>query len=167
MHATFPPLFFDMELFLRTTGEIYLADEEARECRAFWREWHASLFIKNVTTMADYFLAVWLDASVEQTIDATWRDSPSRGFRLHSLAQMLCMSAVRERIPEIGYAGCAPVPASDPALIQVLADAGLPSHARNGLVLDRRYAVVTPTIFRGRCALCALRETCPCLQIIL
>ena len=161
MHADFPPLSFDLEHFLRVSGETGLTIEDIRECRTFWNEWHVSLFSKTVTTATEAILAIWLDATVEQTIDAAWLDSPSRGFRLHSLAQMLCMCAVCEYIPEIGHAGCAPVPASDPALAQALTDAGLPSHARNGLAFARRYAVITPAIFRGKCVRCALRETCP------
>ncbi|SBV96035.1 conserved hypothetical protein [uncultured delta proteobacterium] len=164
-----PQPYFDLELFLRTAGETRIGGKETDECLLFWERWSASLFCKTVSAQGRNFLAVWLGEDVEQTVDAAWDESPSRGFLLNALAQTLCMCAVHEHLPEIEEAGCAPVPAPDPDLARALTEAGLPARAparmdgepEGGLLFARRYAVVTRTPFSGACDVCALRASCP------
>ena len=166
MHTVSPSPYFDMERFLRTSGESSLTDDDVAECRFFLDRWHALLVSKTIPAHEDDVLAIWLDESVEHAVDAAWQSSPSRGFRLHSLAQTICMHAVNEHIPEIEQAGCAPVPFPDPALAQALTEAGLPARVQDNLVLARRYAVITPVLFKGQCNSCALQTNCPnCRQL--
>ena len=161
MFTVSPLPYFDMERFLRTSEESCLTDEDAAECRFFWNRWHALLVSKTIPAREGDVLAIWLDESVEHAVDAAWQSSPSRGLRLHSLAQTICMHAVSDRIPEIEQAGCAPVPSPDPALAQALTEAGLPARVQDSLVLARRYAVITPILFKGQCNDCALQKDCP------
>lgn len=161
-----PQPYFDLELFLQTAGETRIGGRETDECLLFWEQWSAaSLFCKTVAARGRTFLAVWLGEDVEQTVDAAWDESPSRGFLLNALAQTLCMCAVHEHIPEIEDAGCAPVPAPDSGLATALTEAGLPARApadtEGGLLFARRYAVVTRTPFSGACDACALMASCP------
>ena len=153
--------YFDLELLLQTAGETRLGGKEMDECLFFWDAWSGSLSCKTVTAQGRRHLAVWLEDGVENTVDAAWDSSPSRGYLLNALAQTLCMCAVHERIPEIEDAGCAPVPAPDAALAEALTNAGLPARAGDGLALARRYAVVTRDPFGGACEVCALQASCP------
>ena len=157
-HAQLP---FDIKLFLHIAEETHLKSEDVAKCLSFWNEWQFVLHSTTVSLAGCAFLAVWLDESVEQAVDDAWSDSPSYGFRLNALAQTLCMCAVHARIPEIEKIGCAPVPAPDPTLARLLTDAGLPARAREGMLLARRYALVTPKPYKGGCSVCALYEACP------
>ena len=106
------------------------------------------------------YLLIWLDSTVEKEVDAAWSASPSEGFRLNALAQAMCMAAVRELLPEIEDAGCAPAPKPTQALKQALAAEGVP-YAGRGPALERRYALLTPFPFKGGCEICCLRQECP------
>lgn len=153
--------YFDMELFLQTAGETRLDGAGIDACLALWAEWSASLSCRNVTAGGRTYLAAWLEADVEDAIQAEWEKSPSSGYRLHALAQTLIMCAVHERVPEVEDAGCAPVPESGAELAAALTEAGLPARAGEGLEFARKYAVVTREPFSGGCEICALQRDCP------
>ena len=153
--------YFDMELFLQTTGETRLAGADRDECLSLWAQWSAKLTRASVTAEGRTYLAVWLHEDVENTIQAEWEESPSKGFRMHALAQTMTMCAVHERVPEVEDVGCAPVPPVSRALADALTEAGLPARAREGLEFARKYAVVTREPFGGGCEICALQSDCP------
>lgn len=162
-HCPIPPVLFgdNLDLFLQTAEASRLDDRDATECLVLWEEWRAHLSCVAVTAGGQAFLAVWLDGQVDRAVDAAWGKSPSRGFLLNALAQTLCMCAVRDRIPEIAAAGCAPAPCPTPELTQALTAAGLPARAGGGLAFSLRYVVVTPFPFSGGCNACALAPACP------
>ena len=103
---------------------------------------------------------VWLPEDVERQVDAAWEKSPSDGWQDNNLAQFLCMAAVRELLPQVEDAGCAPAPRPTEALREALASLGL--HYKEGAAtLDRRFAVVTHFPFKGGCEICHLQSQCP------
>lgn len=157
--STTPP--FDLDAVLAAAGESRLGDAETAACRALWAQWSDSLFRRVIPSSNGEVLAVWLGKDVEDAVDAAWNDSPSYGYLLNALALALCMRAVRDVMPAIAAAGCAPVPAADEALARALTAAGLPALATGpALQLSRRYAVATPHP-HGTCPACALHPTCP------
>lgn len=158
--AKFQPR-FDFGFFLKNAEEPGMGETEISECRYLWAQWSHHLFSDVAKTRESDILAVWLGREVEEEIDAAWADSPSHGYLLNALAQTLCMCAARERLPELEAAGCAPVPLPTPELASALSVAGLPARTGTGLVLARRYSVVTPIPFTGLCAACSLRRECP------
>lgn len=161
MKDTPVPPYFDLELFLLTAEESRLNGDDLDQCAALWDLWSREIALAAVTVGKGRYLAVWLSEAVEKTVDQTWAESPSKGFRLNALAQTLCMCAVHERIPEVEEAGCAPVPAPSEELAAALTAAGLPARATDALILARRYAVVTRAPFSGGCETCALLSSCP------
>lgn len=152
---------FDFEFFLKNAEEPGLGEAETSECCHLWAQWSDHLFSNVVTTREGDVLTIWLGREVEEEVDAAWANSPSHGYLLNALALTLCMCAIRERIPELETAGCAPAPCPTPELANALTGAGLPAQAGTGLELARRYAVVTPFPFTERCAACTLHPTCP------
>lgn len=161
LETTDPRPRFDFEFFLKNAEEPGLGEAETSECCHLWVQWSGHLFSDVVTTREGDVLSVWLGREVEEEVDAAWADSPSHGYLLNALALTLCMCAVRERIPELEAAGCAPAPSPTSELASALTHAGLPAQAGTGLELARRYAVVTPIPFREHCAVCALHAACP------
>ena len=152
--------YFDMELFLATAEEQSISGPDMAAMIGAWEEWLPRLHALALAGEKKGCLAVWLEAEVEEAVDAAWKESPAKGFRLNALAQTLCMCAVHELIPEVEEAGCAPAPEFYPELVGVLNDAGLPC-MQGSLSLGRRYAVLTPYPFRGGCEICSLGEACP------
>lgn len=161
MTVTQNPPYFDIELFLLSSGESRLSGDETDRCAALWSQWAAHISVAAVTALGRQYLAVWLSEAVEQAVDEAWGESPSKGFRLNALAQTMCMCAVHERVPEVEEAGCAPVPPPSTELAAALTAKGLPARAANGMELARRYAVVTLAPFSGGCEVCSLLSSCP------
>lgn len=151
----------NLDFFPQAAGIPCLEEQETAECLTLREEWSALLTCKTVAAHGRSFLAVWLDERVDRAVDAAWEESPSRGFLLNAIAQSLCMRAVSGFIPEIDAAGCAPVPEATPELAKKLTAAGLPARVNNGLGFSRRYVVVTPVPFSGKCGICALSPSCP------
>ena len=97
---------------------------------------------------------------------------------MHGLAQKLCRDALGSLLPEIGAAGCAPVPRLDPAeeaALRLALAAHLGAHlAPKGEKaaalpaalpgMGRTYALLTYYPYAGGCICCALRENCPGLR---
>ena len=129
----------------------------------FSRGLHA---VRACTSRGEY-VAVWLEAWVEEEVDAVFAASPERGFWLHALALALCLAATRGAAPEAAACGCASVPVPDAELAAALNLAGLACADANGQAarLHRRYAVLTHAGACG-CGVCALAEGCPRLRSV-
>ncbi len=151
----------NLELFLQNCGETRLPGQEMETLLRLWEEWSRELRVRRVGEDRQTFLAVWLGEAVERAVDQAWAASPSEGFRRHALALTLCMCAVQELVPETEDMGCAPLPRPTPELLAALEAEGLPCKAEDGLILGRRYAVVTASPFRGGCESCSLHKNCP------
>ena len=97
---------------------------------------------------------------MEKQVDDNWATSPSEGWLINSLAQFMCMSAVRELLPEVEEAHCAPSPRPTQALREILLRLQVP-YKENSATLSRRYALITPYPYRGGCEICHLQPSCP------
>lgn len=152
--------YFDMEGFMVMSQESRLGGATLERLVTLWGAWLPLLEVREIAAGAISYLAVWLPEEVEQQVDAAWEKSPSDGWQVNNLAQFLCMAAVRELLPQVEDAGCAPAPRPSETLRAALGDLGL--HYREGAaVLDRRFAVVTHYPFRGGCEICHLQGQCP------
>jgi len=114
------------------------------------------------------YIAVWLEAWVEEEVDAAFAASPERGFWLHALSLALCLAAMRGAAPAAFGRACLPLPLpGDAELADVLNLYGLActgtacAEARGQAPrLERRYALLAPAA-GGGCAVCALAAGCP------
>lgn len=152
--------FFDMELIMSMSQEKRLGGAVLDRLVSLWREWLPALNVYTIDTGKIQYIAVWLNTTVEDAIDAAWAESPSQAYMDNVLAQALCMSAVHSVLPEIEDAGCAPAPRPTQALSAALELQGLP-YKGEGPTLSRRYAVVTHYPFKGGCEICHLQNQCP------
>ena len=152
--------FFDMELIMNISQEKRLGGAALDRLVALWQEWLPMLHVRSIDTGKIQYLAVWLEAPVEDAVDAAWAASPTQGYLDNALAQALCMSAVHSVLPEIEDAGCAPAPRPADALRAALEAEGLP-YKGEGPTLSLRYAVVTHYPFKGGCEICHLQDQCP------
>ncbi|MDR1243234.1 MAG: hypothetical protein LBM00_10720 [Deltaproteobacteria bacterium] len=156
----------DLELLLVNSEKTSLKGNVVDRLVKKWAAWIPLLYVRRLLPEDQPYLAVWLDAQVEDEVDKSFAASPSEGFLLNSLAQTLCMSAVHDLLPFVAETGCAPLPELTPALAELLEQQGLyrPGPAKPGekpfLRLSRRYAVVTRYSFGLRCPDCALGEEC-------
>jgi hypothetical protein len=139
-------------------------DMPRAELVATWKRFHSGLHAAEIRTRQGAYVAVWLEAGMEEEVDAGWGSMPERGFWLHAVALGLCLAAVRKAAPEAAAHGCASLPGPDPELAQALRRAGLecddPDERHAELHLGRRYAVVTHAV-TGGCGVCALAPQCP------
>jgi hypothetical protein len=130
------------------------------------------------------YAVLWLDARVEDDIDAAWRRLPEQALWLHHVAECLCRTALCRLVPSMPDGRCAPLPFSSPELAVALravgliaanacADCSSPANRANRAncahcaeppVLRRRYAILTHDPFSGGCAACALAGNCPKLS---
>lgn len=152
--------YFDLEDFMNVSKETRIEGPIMTALMESWQEWEQLLAVKKMEKGTNSWLAVWLPEKVEDEVDAAWRDTPSKGYLLNSLAQYMCMSAVQELLPQVAAGGCAPSPVPGASLRQALAQAGLDMHQGSG-ALNRRYAVLTNYPFKGGCEICSLRDSCP------
>lgn len=152
--------FFDMELFMTLSQEQRVSGEVMERLELLWDKWLSHLEARRFDRTGRGFLLVWLGREVEEEVDAAWAVSPSEGYRCNALAQALLMAALRELLPEIEEAGCAPAPSPSQALKNALAAEGVP-YRGEGPALDRRYALLTPFPFKGGCGVCSLQQECP------
>lgn len=129
----------------------------------FWAALPASLRARRLDAQGVSFLALWLEAGVEEVIDEQWRLCPSRGFACDALAGILCRRAALSLLPGAAQAPCLPFPVVGPALRRALEQEGLPLFpaGAEGFVLGRRYALLTYYPFNSACVMCSLREWCP------
>ena len=154
---------FEMEAFMRLSNEFRLSGEIMQKLMHCWESWVNASHAMSITAGDKSYALIWLNESIEAEVDAAWAESPSEGFRLNTLAQLLCMELLREAVPETEELGCAPAPPRSAELEEALASLGMP--CRPGEAgLGRRYAVLTRRPFAGGCDVCALAEDCPRLK---
>jgi hypothetical protein len=154
--------YFDLELLMSVSRETRLGGALTERLMRLWEQWLPEARALIVKPGSAAYLAVWLNAKVEEDVDKAWDTSPSDAYFHNALAQTLCMSAVHGVLPEIQDAGCAPAPKMNAELRAALEAEGLP-YTQSG-TLARRYAVVTPYPFQGGCEICSLRHACPKAQ---
>jgi hypothetical protein len=154
--------YFDLELIMSVSRETRLGGAVTGRLMQLWEQWIPEVHALRVTAGSAAYLAVWLNAKVEEDVDQAWEQSPSDAYFYNTLAQVLCMSTVHGVLPEIQDAGCAPAPHVSDELRAALNDEGLPYTASG--TLARRYAVVTPYPFQGGCEICSLQHACPKAQ---
>ncbi len=152
--------YFSLEDFMVMSQEKRLGGAALERLAKLWEAWMADLNVYVLATGKIKYLAVWLPESVEEGVDATWERSPSDGYLENTLAQFMCMSAVREMLPEVEDSGCAPAPRPTETLRAAMESLGVPYREAES-VLSRRYASVTHYPFRGGCEICHLHEQCP------
>lgn len=150
----------DLEDFMAFSQESRIDGGVMNMLTALWADWLRRLRAFRIVDGKKSWLGVWLPEEVETETDRLWAQSPSQGYLANALAQFLCMSAVREKLPQTADSACAPAPEPVLALKEGLAMGGLEADAETGL-LKRRYAIVTWHPFRGGCEVCSLRENCP------
>ncbi|AAS95654.1 hypothetical protein [Nitratidesulfovibrio vulgaris] len=151
--------YFDIELLMSTCQETRIGGDVMKRLAQRWEAWLPSLNVRRIDTGKIQYLAVWLDASVEDEVDRAWEEAPSDAFIINALAQTMCMSVVHEVLPEIEDAGCAPAPKPTEKLRAAMAAEGVPYNEVGNLT--RRYAVVTHYPFKGGCEICHLQSDCP------
>lgn len=150
----------DLEDFMAFSQESRIDGACMKELVKYWNKWKELLKSFQITDGKKSWLAVWLPKEVETEVDDSWTNSPSQAWLLNALAQFLCMSAIREKIPPIADGGCAPAPDPTLTLKNALVEAGLDVDQDSG-ILQRKYAIVTWYPFKGGCEVCSLRENCP------
>ncbi len=151
---------FDMETFLAVSCESRLDGPTMQRLMDRWEAWQNCDYARARVIELDgaqYALA-WLDEAVEREADAAWKESPSAGFLLNALAEMLVGELIAELAPEVAEFGCAPLPEVSEALRAALTAEGVPW---GGAALGRRYAVLTGLPFAGGCEVCRLEPDCP------
>ncbi len=154
--------YFDMELLMSMSGETRMGGATAERLMGLWTKWMPHLHVRRIATHPIEYLAVWLDPEVEEEVDRAWDESPSEAYLNNVLAQLLCMSAVNDLVPEVQDAGCAPAPRPTDKLRAALAAEGLPYTESDAL--SRRYAVLTHYPFKGGCEICHMQKACPKAQ---
>jgi hypothetical protein len=156
----------DLELLLVNSGSASLTGKLAGKLMEKWAAWLPCLQARRLLLEDKAYLAVWLDAPVEEEVDKAFAASPSEGFLLNSLAQTLCMTAVHDFLPQVALICCAPVPEFTPALRDVLEGEGLcgpcsdKEREKRRWKPARRYAVLTWFSFGVGCPDCSLSEEC-------
>jgi hypothetical protein len=156
----------DLELLLVNSESACLKGKLVEKLLEKWAAWLPCLQARRLLLEDKAYLALWLDAAVEDEVDKVFASSPSEGFLLNSLAQTLCMTAVHDLLPRVAQTGCAPVPELTPALRAVLEGESLCKPC-SPLELEkrqwkpaRRYAVLTWFSFGAGCPDCSLGEDC-------
>ena len=151
---------FDMEAIMSLMQETRLGGHALESMVNAFERWIKELNCLSLKTEKGTYLVIWLNESVEDEVDATWKDDPEMGFRLNCVGQSLIMNAVYQVMPEIENAGCAPCPTPNSALEDALESENIP-YKKGEPTLIRRFSVLTGMPFRGACDICYLREACP------
>lgn len=152
--------YFDLERLMELSQETRLGGEVLERLVQRWEQWVPHLHVRRLDMGKVQYLLAWLEQDVEAQVDQLWEDSPSDAFLYNSLAQLMCMGAVHQVLPEIEDAGCAPAPRPTEKLAVALQAEGLP-YKGEGPSLSLRYAVVTHYPFKGACEICHLQANCP------
>lgn len=151
--------YFDMEQFMLITQTKRIDEESAAIIDEYWERWHGLLRVKRISLGQQQYILVWLEDIVEEEVNKLWETAPSRAFSVNNLAQAMLMATIRDLVPEVAYAGCAPVPEPSTRLRKALVDAGVPWNESGAL--ERQYAMLTHYPFVGGCDICHLRRECP------
>lgn len=158
---------FDLEALMGLLQETRLGGQLMEEINKTWETWVPAVHVVRLSLpnagKPKQYLVTWLEERVEEEVDSAWARSASEGFRLNALAQMMCMGAVQQFLPEVEEAGCAPAPKPNAELSAALEALKVP-YLPGETGLSRRYSVLTNFPFRGACDICHLRAECPKAQ---
>ncbi len=154
---------FDMELYMLLSQSRRIDGATAALVDEYWTKWRDNLGCRRIVVGDKGWVLVWLGESVEREVNTAWEISPTKAFTMNSLAQAMCMAMLREVLPEVAMAGCAPVPKPNPDLKAALKELGVPW--KEEAVLSRQYAMLTPHPWRGGCDTCLLQPECPKLRM--
>lgn len=160
-----PEVEFDMWFYAEISQEQRLDHDLLMKLEPKWNEWIQNLkgySLKNVEGAGSWLL-LFLDGPAEEEIDAIWKESPSDGMHLHSLAITMVMGAARELIPELNEHKCAPLPTPVAPIQDAFEELGLEWVSET--TINRKYAVFTHMPYKGGCAICAMEEDCPTKQL--
>ncbi len=155
---------FDLGFFLGLFGSRRIEHELLEKLEAKWFEWlprlKAYTFEPKDEQNGKGVLLIHLNQTVDIDVDSLWRETPSDGFAMHTLAIAMVMSAASSYIPELAEgAGCAPVPRPTKELRKALKKVGVTWNDQGSL--DHQYAVLTPYPYEGGCVICNLKDNCP------
>ncbi|MBO4368765.1 MAG: hypothetical protein J5803_01495 [Desulfovibrio sp.] len=152
---------FDLVSFMDMSHETRLGGATLERLEMLWEKWSDLLSVKQIQAGKISYLAVWLPKQVEEEVEGTWKNSPSDGFLMNTLAQFLCMTVIQELLPEVEDGGCAPSPRPTQTLRKALSALGVPYKNETSSLLSLPYAVVTHFPFKGGCEICHLQDHCP------
>lgn len=152
--------YFDIERLMELSQETRLGGEVLQRLAQRWEQWLPLLHVRRLDVGKVQYLLTWLEQDVEEQVDKMWEIAPADAYLYNALAQLLCMGAVHQVLPEIEDAGCAPAPRPTEKLGLAMEGEGL-TYKGEGPTLSLRYAVVTHFPFKGGCDICYLQAECP------
>jgi hypothetical protein len=153
---------FDIIYFMEIAGETRIDHELMDEFEPFWDKWAKESIkaykLENPEGEGS-FLLIYLDQSVDDTIEGIWQDSPTHGLLFHALAITMVMSAVQGFVPELSDGNCAPLPRPGEGVLGAFEELDLTWNQEG--TINRKYAVLTPYPYSGGCEVCYLSSNCP------
>lgn len=154
---------FDAQAFVRTAQTGPLAPEDIDALDRIWPATSNALHAWRIDAGPQgAWLLLWLDETLERTVERRFEQSPTWGFLEHALAVHCVMAAAASLLPELNDHGCAPVPAPHPAISAAVQELGLSWPEKD--TLCRRYSLLTRMPFAGGCESCVLSSACPRLK---
>lgn len=152
---------FDLFLYLRVSGVAKVEQHVCDMCQEQWETFKEYLkgYRFSGSKGKQGVVLFFLEPAVEGMVEEAWARSPSEGFALHNLAVSMVMGATAEMIPEVEAGACAPLPTPDRDLKRRLERLGLVWNDAGSVSVQ--YAVMTHDPYRGGCAVCHLRASCP------
>lgn len=150
---------FDIEQFMILSQNKRVDAASLATIEHYLPRFYQHLNARKIEMSSGGYVVVWLEKEVEDAVNQIWEESPSEAFTLNTLAQALLFSVIREVVPEVAAAGCAPVPHPNTLLKKALREVGVAW--REEATLERQYAMLTSMPFTGGCPGCFLQESCP------
>jgi len=157
-----PGVSFDLPTYMALGQTGDLSGSEVAELLEYWDRWRVCLNAYILGRNRGY-LALFMEAQVEDDIDQAWDQSPSMGFRLQTLVQTMVACAIQDMIPGIGRDQCAPVPKPNKVLKRSLSRLGL--EFSNQGTLNYRFSTLTFYPYKDGCPVCYLAPSCPKLNL--
>ena len=151
--------YFNIETFMILSQNRRVDQQTVDLVDEYWDKWKSLINARSIRMGNAGYLLVWLDESVEETVNKLWETSPSQAFTLNSLAQAICMAVMQDLVPEAAADGCAPVPKPNASLKKALREIGVPWEDES--TLSRQFAMMTNYPYRGGCNICFLKDDCP------
>lgn len=150
-----PDFDFSTFLFLAQLDEV--GPREMLDVLAVWESWLPHLKIFKLGDRKGFVL-IYLEETIEDQVDAIWKQSPSEGFKHEAIAQTMIMGTLKSLMPELGEKECAPVPEPTKPIRRTLEKIGLDMQESGAL--NRKYATITPYPHRYGCDRCYLKDSC-------
>lgn len=153
---------FDLMYYLEVSGQTRVEQDMLAAMEAAWHGWGEHLKAYKLAQSADHDasgqLMIFLDAPVEEEIEAKWQESPALGLALHNLAITYVMSAAASLVPELAEGACAPLPEPSADVRRAFKRLGI--EWKGDGTINRQYAVFTPHPYSGGCERCFSKGTC-------